>query len=327
MKGDDKKDGGVVKQKKKKFEEQVVDYNDGQLKGDDNKEAGAAKRNEFKEQEVGYEEKEYNTIDPNLPDFIISGIIPGIGALDEEIEEAIKEGEKPMDFYMDEEEFVRKHQITSMIYQLENNNSQDSGIIKGKKNNFEEQEIGYEDNLMVQPKQKQEKYKKKDKKFEEQEIGYEDNLISQPKQETEKYKKKDKKFEEQEIGYEDNLMVQPKYEKEEPKKIDENQPDYIVSGIIPGKGHEEEMIEGIIEKEDQYPEEYYIDEDNNDNIHNIKVNLYGDNLEGIIPGFKNDYNIGHNYAGLEEESEEVSLSQIFVDYSKNKEVHNNFEDF
>ena len=298
LKGDDKKDGGVVKQKKKKFEEQVVDYNDGQLKGDDNKEAGAAKRNEFKEQEVGYEEKEYNTIDPNLPDFIISGIIPGIGALDEEIEEAIKEGEKPMDFYMDEEEFVRKHQITSMIYQLENNNSQDSGIIKGKKNNFKEQEIGYED-----------------------------NLISQPKQETEKYKKKDKKFEEQEIGYEDNLMVQPKYEKEEPKKIDENQPDYIVSGIIPGKGHEEEMIEGIIEKEDQYPEEYYIDEDNNDNIHNIKVNLYGDNLEGIIPGFKNDYNIGHNYAGLEEESEEVSLSQIFVDYSKNKEVHNNFEDF
>ena len=356
LKGDDKKDGGVVKQKKKKFEEQVVDYNDGQLKGDDNKEAGAAKRNEFKEQEVGYEEKEYNTIDPNLPDFIISGIIPGIGVLDEEIEEAIKEGEKPMDFYMDEEEFVRKHQITSMIYQLENNNSQDSGIIKGKKNNFkeeeigyednlmvqpkqetekykkkdkkfEEQEIGYEDNLMVQPKQKQEKYKKKDKKFEEQEIGYEDNLISQPKQETEKYKKKDKKFEEQEIGYEDNLMVQSKYEKEEPKKIDENQPDYIISGIIPGKGHEEEIMEGTIEKEDEYPEEYYIDEDNNDNIHNIKVNLYGDNLEGIIPGFKNDYNIGHNYAGLEEESEEVSLSQIFVDYSKNKEVHNNFEDF
>ena len=180
---------------------------------------------------------------------------------------------------------------------------------------------------MVQPKQKQEKYKKKDKKFEEQEIGYEDNLISQPKQETEKYKKKDKKFEEQEIGYEDNLMVQSKYEKEEPKKIDENQPDYIISGIIPGKGHEEEIMEGTIEKEDEYPEEYYIDEDNNDNIHNIKVNLYGDNLEGIIPGFKNDYNIGHNYAGLEEESEEVSLSQIFVDYSKNKEVHNNFEDF
>ena len=318
MKGDDNKDAGVVKQKKKKFEEQVVDYNDGQLKGDDNKDAGAAKRNEFKEQEVGYEEKEYNTIDPNLPDFIISGIIPGIGALDEEIEEAIKEGEKPMDFYMDEEEFVRKHQITSMIYQLENNNSQDSGIIKGKKNNFEEQEIGYEDNLMVQPKQKQEKYKKKDKKFEEQEIGYEDNLMVQPKQETEKYKKKDKKFEEQEIGYEDNLMVQPKQKQEKYKKKDKK---------FPGKGHEEEMIEGIIEKEDQYPEEYYIDEDNNDNIHNIKVNLYGDNLEGIIPGFKNDYNIGHNYAGLEEESEEVSLSQIFVDYSKNKEVHNNFEDF
>ncbi len=443
LKGDDNKDAGVVKQKKKKFEEQVVDYNDGQLKGDDNKDAGAAKRNEFKEQEVGYEEKEYNTIDPNLPDFIISGIIPGIGVPDEEIKEAIKEEEKPMDFYMDEEEFRRKHQITSMIYEMENNNSQDAGIIKGKKNNFkeqeigyednlmvqpkqetekykkkdnkfeeqeigyednlmvqpkqkqekykkkdkkfeeqeigyednlmvqpkyetekykkkdkkfeeqeigyednlmvqpkqkqekykkkdkkfEEQEIGYEDNLMVQPKQKQEKYKKKDKKFEEQEIGYEDNLITQPKQETEKYKKKDKKFEEQEIGYEDNLMVQPKYETEEPKKIDENQPDYIISGIIPGKGHEEEMIDGIIEKEDQYPEEYYIDEDNNDNMHNIKVNLYGDNLEGIIPGLKNDYNIGHNYAGLEEESEEVSLSQIFVDYSKNKEVHNNFEDF
>ena len=56
LKGDDNKDAGVVKQKKKKFEEQVVDYDDGQLKGDDKKDAGVVKqkKKKFEEQVVDY---------------------------------------------------------------------------------------------------------------------------------------------------------------------------------------------------------------------------------------------------------------------------------
>ena len=47
--------------------------------------------------------------------------------------------------------------------------------------------------------------------------------------------------------------------------------------------------------------------------------------DGIIYGIKDETSFEHNYAGKSKEFGKASLSQIFVDYSKNYEQHNYYD--
>ena len=132
------------------------------------------------------------------------------------------------------------------------------------------------------------------------------------KETIEKYKKD--KFKEEEFNYEDNLIKQPEFE---PEKIDENQPDYIISGLIPGIGKkEEDDVED--EKEDERMD-YYLDEAENLNKHNINTHtkkyVDDDAMSGIIYGIRNDStddnDKGHNYAGNSNLSDTSSFN-LFI---------------
>ena len=419
--GDKVDQGGVVKKKKEKFEPQSVGYDDGKNTGDNIDQGGVAekKKEKFEPQSVGYIEDKFsgddngeagvaetNKIDPNQPDFIISGIIPGVkekNIIDDE------EDNYPLDYYLDEDENLNKHNINTLLDKNKDNDFNESGIIYGQKPNFESEEVGYQEDLLKQPEYETEKYEKD--KFKEEEVNYEDKLIKEPEQEpekeekekfvpqeveyedkklkqpeykkekqkkkkekfvpqevefedkklkqpeyeTEKYKKKKEKFVPEEVEYEDKKLKQPEYDTEkykkdkfkeeefnyednltkqpefEPEKIDENQPDYIISGLIPGIGKKEE--DDVEDEKDDERMDYYLDEAENLNKHNINTHtkkyVDDDAMSGIIYGIRNDStddnDKGHNYAGNSNLSDTSSLSQIYVDYSFNIDNHNYFE--
>ena len=178
----------------------------------------------------------------------------------------------------------------------------------------------------------------KDNKFNEEEYGYMDDEVTDNKKKDKKRKKdKKKKFKEQNVEYDDGEENNEKEEEEEkePEKLIEDQPDEIFSGVIPGiKAKKSEIEDAKIN--DNYPLDYYVDEDENLYEHKFDTINYKDqetNMNGLINGQQknddnNDYNTSHNYAGENKKFQfKVSLSQIFVDESKNYEDHYYFKDF
>ena len=279
--------------KESKFKEEEFGYDDGKFKGDDDQGPGVVKQKEkkFVEEEYGYDAGTFKGDNDQGP-----------GTVKQKKQKFVEQ-----EYGYDDGNF-------------KGDNDQGPGAVKQKENEFVEQEIGYEDVKNVQPEYKKEKYKKKKKNdFKEEEIGYEDVKNIQPKYENEENKKE--QFKEEEYNYDDGQVKQPEFE---PEKIDENQPDFIISGLIQGIGKEEEEVPEEEEVEEEEKDFYYLDKNENLNKHNVHTNLYGDNIEGIIPGISNKPT-GHNYAGIKKESGKVSLSQIYVDYSEDFEEHGYFE--
>ena len=134
---------------------------------------------------------------------------------------------------------------------------------------------------------------------------------------------------------EDNEVEKEEEEKEkEPEKLVEDQPDEIISGVIPGLKAKKNEIEDA-KNNDNYPLDYYVDEDENLYEHKFNTLNYKDrstDMNGLINGQTMnddniDYNASHNYAGEKAKNQfKVSLSQIFVDESKNYEDHFYFKD-
>ena len=359
FKGDDNKEAGVAKQKKEKFEEQTVGYVDPTFKGDDDKGPGAAKKKEFEEQNVEYEEKEYNKLDPNQPDYIISGIIPGLGKKELDDFPQDDDNDYPIDYYLDEDENTDKHTFKTILHKnkddesfmdgiiygkKENENEYGmGGLINGKKNEFKPEEVDYMDKEIRQKQPEKEKeeekgefidgtVKGKKNKFKPEEVDYMDKETKQKQPEKKKeeekgesidgtIKGKKNKFKPEEVDYMDKEIKE-----KEPEKIFDNQPDYVISGLIPGIGKDIEEDDN-----DNYPVDYFLDEDDNDDKHNINTIHYRYKDEkigwdGIIYGIKDETSFEHNYAGKSKEEGKASLSQIFVDYSKNYEKHNYYDD-
>ena len=115
-------------------------------------------------------------------------------------------------------------------------------------------------------------------------------------------------------------------ENEEPEKLNELQPDEIFSGVIPGLKANENEIEKAKEVND-YPDNYYIDEDENIDGHDLKTIVYNDNnYSGIIYGNQKNNDFIDNENSKIQEEENVNLSQIYVDYSNDLEEHYNFNE-
>ena len=359
FKGDNNKGPGAAKKKKEKFEQQTVGYVDPTFKGDDDKGPGAAKKKEFEEQNVEYEEKEYNKLEPNQPDYIISGIIPGLGKKELDDFPQDDDNDYPIDYYLDEDENTDKHTFKTILHKnkddesfmdgiiygkKENENEYGmGGLINGKKNEFKPEEVDYMDKEIRQKQPEKEKeeekgefidgtVKGKKNKFKPEEVDYMDKETKQKQPEKKKeeekgesidgtIKGKKNKFKPEEVDYMDKEIKE-----KEPEKIFDNQPDYVISGLIPGIGKDVEEDDN-----DNYPVDYFLDEDDNDDKHNINTIHYRYKDEkigwdGIIYGIKDETSFEHNYAGKSKEEGKASLSQIFVDYSKNYEKHNYYDD-
>jgi signal peptidase I len=324
---------GIVKTKEKKFKSESFNYYEGRNEGDEENLGGAVKKkkkNKFKEENVEYQDQEFNKeemkeeepepepekLTEEQPDFIISGVISGKNAKPEEIVKAenADNNNYPIDYYLDEDENKRKHRIRFLPHHPIKNDKGENGepdeFIEGylrgfNDKSFNEEEYGYTDDYVDHNDKKNKKKNKKEKKkkFKEENVEYEEGEFN---------KEEEKKPEEE--------------ENEEPEKLNELQPDEIFSGVIPGLKANENEIEKAKEVND-YPDNYYIDEDENIDGHDLKTIVYNDNnYSGIIYGNQKNNDFIDNENSKIQEEENVNLSQIYVDYSNDLEEHYNFNE-
>ncbi len=324
---------GSVKTKEKKFKSESFNYYEGRNEGDEENLGGAVKKkkkNKFKEENVEYQDEEFNKeemkeeepepepekLTEEQPDFIISGVISGKNAKPEEIVKAenADNNNYPVDYYIDEDENKRKHRIRFLPHHPIKNDKGENGepdeLIEGylrgfNDKTFNEEEYGYTDDYVDHNEKKNKKKNKKEKKkkFKEENVEYEEG----------EFNKEEEKKEEEE-------------ENEEPEKLNELQPDEIFSGVIPGLKANENEIENAKDV-DEYPVNYYIDEDENIAGHDLKTIVYNDNnYSGIIYGNQKNNDFIDNENSKIQEEENVNLSQIYVDYSNDLAEHNNFNE-